>query len=118
MIDSTAPAESASTPVEDGALGVLLVEDTDAHATLIELAVEEPGQAGAFRLERVGRLAAALDRLDAAGVDVILLDLMLPDSDGLDTFAAVKDRAPDLPIVVMSALSDEALAIAAVREGA
>jgi DNA-binding NarL/FixJ family response regulator len=63
-------------------------------------------------------LEAALGRLEAGDVDIVLLDLMLPDSEGLDTFRTVRSRAPDLPIVVMSAMSDEAVAVAAVREGA
>jgi DNA-binding response OmpR family regulator len=111
-------AEPAAGQPEAEPLVVLLVEDTVEHATLYEAALDEPGQRGSFRIERADRLAAALERLDAGGIDVALLDLMLPDSDGLETFRALHGRAPEVPVVVVIALSDESLAIAAVREGA
>lgn len=118
MTETAEPRPRAAASTEGMPLVVLLVEDTDDHATLIEMALEEPGQRGSFRLERVDRLAEALERIEAGGLDVVLLDLMLPDSQGLATFTAVSSRAPELPVVLVSALSEEALAIAAVREGA
>src|SRR4051794_5469290 len=99
-------------------LMVLLVEDTPDHADLAELALDEPDPQGSFGVIRTSRLAEALPRLDGGGVDVVLLDLILPDSEGLATFNAVRDHAPSVPIVVMSALDDEELALEAVREGA
>lgn len=99
-------------------LVVLQVEDSDEHAELVALALEEPGERGWFRVERVKRLDAALSRLEAGGVDVVLLDLMLPDADGMIAFATIRGRAPDVPVVVLSAMADDETAMAAVREGA
>ena len=72
----------------------------------------------AFDLERVDRLDDALARLAHSGVDVVLLDLGLPDSQGLDTFVRARRGAPNEPIVVISGLDDEQLALEAVRSGA
>ena len=96
---------------------VLLVEDNPGDARLIlELLGEVQSQA--FDLERVGRLDHALSRLAQTGVDVVLLDLGLPDSQGLETFVRARRGAPDEPIVVISGLDDERLALEAVRSGA
>jgi signal transduction histidine kinase len=66
----------------------------------------------------VDRLAPGLARLAADGIDAVLLDLNLPDSQGLDTFRRTHTQAPAVPIVVLTGLHDEALAVKAVREGA
>jgi signal transduction histidine kinase len=59
-----------------------------------------------------------LNRLDQGGIDLVLLDLTLPDAGGIDTFLKVHAKAPDVPVVVMSGLADEELAVRAVGEGA
>jgi DNA-binding NtrC family response regulator len=59
-----------------------------------------------------------LECLAAGDIDIVLLDLSLPDSLGLDTFTRVYDKAPCLPIIVLTGLDDEELAAKAVREGA
>ncbi|HEV2749162.1 MAG TPA: response regulator [Gemmatimonadales bacterium] len=96
---------------------VLLVEDNPGDARLILELLGEV-QAQVFDLERVDRLEDALARLGRAGVDVVLLDLGLPDSQGLDTFVRARRGAPNEPIVVISGLDDERLALEAVRSGA
>jgi len=63
-------------------------------------------------------LAAGLDRLDDGDFDVVLLDLVLPDSQGLDTFRQAHAHAPLVPIIVLSGIDDESLAAQAVKEGA
>jgi len=99
------------------ALRVLLVEDNPGDARLIKEMLRE--FTGAFlHLDWVGSLSAGLECLSAGGIDVALLDLSLPDSQGLDTVARVQARAPHLPIIVMTGLDDEALAVRAVRGGA
>jgi DNA-binding response OmpR family regulator len=109
----------AGGPTTEAPLVVLHVEDTPSHADLVEIALREADRGrGAYRLLRATRLADALERLGAGDVDVVLLDLSLPDSQGLATYSAVHARAPDLPVVVASALDDEELALAAVRDGA
>jgi len=106
---------SATTAVRP--ITVLLVEDNPGDARLI-LELLEDVQAQAFDLERVGRLDHALSRLSRRGVDVVLLDLGLPDSQGLETFVRARRSAPEEPIVVISGLDDERLALEAVRSGA
>src|SRR5438132_7476209 len=96
---------------------VLLVEDNPGDARLILELLGEV-QAQAFDLERVDRLDDALARLAHSGVDVVLLDLGLPDSQGLDTFVRARRGAPNEPMVVVPGLDDEQLALEAVRSAA
>ena len=96
---------------------ILLVEDNPGDAYLLRamLAQADPAQ---FELTHVERLDEALERLDKAPFDLVLLDLTLPDSQGFETFAHMRARAPGVPIIVLSGLDDEALTVRAVREGA
>jgi signal transduction histidine kinase len=103
--------------MSERAVRVLLIEDSPGDARLIRESLAEAPSA-AFDLECVDRLETALGRLTAGGSDVVLLDLALPDSQGYGTFAAVRDRAPELPIIVLTGLGDEDLALRTVREGA
>jgi PAS domain S-box-containing protein len=72
----------------------------------------------AITLTHAPRLHQALDHLRAGGFKAVLLDLSLPDSEGLDTFTRARSGAPDAPIIVLTGLADEATAVTAVREGA
>jgi signal transduction histidine kinase len=96
---------------------VLIVEDNAGDARLIREHLAD-GLSLRFAVEWANRLSGGLQRLDEGGVDVVLLDLGLPDSQGLDTFAKLADRAPDVPVVVLTGLDDEALAVEALRKGA
>jgi two-component system, cell cycle sensor histidine kinase and response regulator CckA len=96
---------------------VLLVEDNPGDARLFQELVRDTG-AGHLRLEHVTRLSTALDRLSNAKFDVVLLDLSLPDEQGLRTLTRTHAHAPSVPIVVLTGLDDEALAVKAVRAGA
>lgn len=96
---------------------VLLVEDNPGDSRLI-FEMLRAVSTQAFDLEQVDRLEPALARLGQAGVDVVLLDLGLPDSSGLETFMRARGEAPGHPIVVISGLDDERLALEAVRSGA
>ena len=112
-----------ASPITLGTVRVLLVEDNAADVDLIQEALEDAALeqvdiSPVLRLEQVDRLAQALDRLQQDDVDVVLLDLSLPDSHGFDTFVRLVHAAPRTPIVVLSGLDDEAMAIRAVREGA
>jgi PAS domain S-box-containing protein len=100
-------------------LNILLVEDNPADARLFEMYfAERAGLVGEIQCAQT--LGAALEFLSSTRVpiDVVLLDLTLPDSESLDTLRAVRERFPALPIVVLSGLSDETIALKAVREGA
>jgi PAS domain S-box-containing protein len=98
-------------------LTVLIVEDNPAEGNLILEMLPETGPVR-FKVESVSRLSGALGRLEDSGIDVVLLDLGLPDSQGLDTVVAVRGAAPQVPIVVLTGCDDEATGQAAVREGA
>jgi diguanylate cyclase (GGDEF)-like protein/PAS domain S-box-containing protein len=73
---------------------------------------------GPFAIEWVARLSDALERLRAGGIDAILADLSLPDSQGIETFDQLFAVAPQTPIVTLSAVEDDALATEAVQRGA
>jgi diguanylate cyclase (GGDEF)-like protein len=96
---------------------VLVVEDSAFIAHFLEMTLEQSRQ-GPFHTEGAGSLAAGLTRLSRGGVDVVLLDLSLPDSEGLTSLRALSAVAPAVPIVVLTASNDETLAVQAVHEGA
>lgn len=96
---------------------VLLVEDNPADARLLREAVKEV-EGNQIHLTHVDNLGKALLRLDEDRFDVVMLDLSLPDAEGLDTLLTTHNRAPSVPIVVLTGLDDQELAIRAVREGA
>src|SRR5206468_278324 len=96
---------------------VLLVEDNPGDARLLVELVRDTN-AGLFKLEHVERLEAAIERLTSDKFDLVLLDLSLPDEQGLSTIFRAHACAPKVPIVVLTGLDDEALAIKAVRAGA
>jgi len=102
---------------EDSSLiRVLLIEDDPEDARLLrEMLAEAKGTH--FNVEWADRLQAGLEHLAEGGIDILLLDLSLPDSHGLDTVLTVNSRASGVPIVILTGLDDETLAIEAVREG-
>jgi PAS domain S-box-containing protein len=94
---------------------VLLVEDDPASARLIrELFRDLPGNP--FDVHHVDHLASALNH--AEGTDIVLLDLMLPDSAGLETVKKFVGAHPTLPVVVLTTLNDDQTGVAAVQAGA
>ena len=96
---------------------VLLVEDNPGDARIILEMLKEVGTSD-FQLQVVDRLEPALQRLGRAAVDVVLLDLGLPDSSGLETFRRAHEGAVEEPIIVISGYDDETTAVQAVRDGA
>ena len=96
---------------------ILLIEDNLASARLLQEFLTQ-AQSQEFTLVHVMRLGEALQELSQCNYDVILLDLTLPDSQGLSSLPPLIDRAPSTPIVVLTNTNDEELAIEAVRQGA
>lgn len=96
---------------------VLLVEDNLGDARLLYEGMEEalPGQ---FQMTHVRRLSETLEYLWEDTCNVVLLDLGLPDSHGLDTLVLVRAQTPDVPIVVLTGFQDEELGDQALKEGA
>jgi DNA-binding NtrC family response regulator len=103
--------------VESKKTNILYIEDNPDDVVILELLLAEKCRA-ACSLVHVDLLAAGLKRLEEGGVDIILLDLSLPDSHGFVTFLEVKKRAKDLPVIIMTGLDDEIMAMKAVQEGA
>jgi two-component system, cell cycle sensor histidine kinase and response regulator CckA len=96
---------------------VLLVEDNPGDARLLQEILADV-TAAQFELTLVTRLRQALQWLEANTCDIILLDLSLPDSHGLETIAKTCTQAPSIPIIVLTGLDDETIAISALQEGA
>ncbi|MBU2642250.1 MAG: EAL domain-containing protein [Gammaproteobacteria bacterium] len=103
--------------MKDSPTTVLLIEDDSADARLIQDALTGSGNS-LFHVEWVSRLADALERLGSERFEVVLLDLSLPDSQGLEAFDQVFQAAPDSLILVLSGLTDEETALQAMERGA
>ena len=98
-------------------ISVLLIEDNPIHARLLQGLLSD-AQDPAFAVETADHLAAGLARLGQGGIDAVLLDLVLPDSQEIATFERVKEVVPDTPLFVLTGLADEDLAEEAVAAGA
>ncbi len=96
---------------------LLLIEDNPGDARLVQEALSE-ARGVSFRVFSADRLTTGLQLLSEQTVDVLLLDLGLPDSQGLDTVITAHARFPDLPIVVFSGLDDETTALESLKCGA
>lgn len=96
---------------------ILLVEDSVTQARFIQQTLRNM-ETSAFEVVCAGDLATAIETLSRGNIDLILLDLVLPDSEGIETFTAVKVAQPGLPIIVLSGAGDEETSLRAVAEGA
>ncbi len=103
--------------MKETALQVLLVEDNAGDARLLRemFSTEKPSS---FELTHLLRMSEAMIHLAKGGVDVVLLDMGLPDAHGLDTVRQAHAVAPSVPLIVLTGLDDEALAGEAMKEGA
>jgi PAS domain S-box-containing protein len=99
------------------AVKILLVEDNSELSQLIAHMLRQ-GEARVFNFVCLARLDQGLERLQVRDIDAVILDLGLPDSDGLQTLRAIRNQSPELPIVVLTAVADEDTALQALREGA
>ena len=98
-------------------INILLIEDNPGDARLITEYLS-PAGAARFKVTVAGRLESGKSLLDAETFDVVLLDLNLPDSDGLDTFERLHAHAPSVPVIVLTGLDSDDIGIAALKEGA
>ena len=101
---------------EDVPVQILLVEDNPADARLFQELLADAETP--FSTEQVRTLAEALRRLERGGIDVMMSDLSLPDSQGIETFEKLHAAAPHVPLIVLSGMDDETLAVETVRRGA
>ena len=96
---------------------ILLIEDNPGDAYLIEDHLEEFANFS-YELKNVGTLNEALSILKEQPFDVILSDLSLPDSDGVNTFFRIHNENPLIPIIILSGSNDEEIGAYAVEKGA
>ncbi|HEY2596790.1 MAG TPA: HAMP domain-containing sensor histidine kinase [Chloroflexota bacterium] len=109
-------AEQSATPPP---IRTLLIEDNPGDARLIrEMLRDAGGAANSIVVSVADRLSDGLQHLHEQGADLVLLDLSLPDSTGLATFDTLHAAAPTTPVVVLSGLADESVAVNAVHHGA
>ncbi|MEI8123199.1 MAG: ATP-binding protein, partial [bacterium] len=96
---------------------ILMVEDDDVEAMLLQKMLSR-SVPGALQIRRTDRLSAALQELEREDIDLILMDLGLPDSQGIDTFIRMRAEADGTPIIILSGLDNEDLATQTVQLGA
>ncbi len=98
----------------ESAENLLLIDDSPSDAALVRRYLAE----SPFQVTVADGLSVGLQQLEQGGVDAVLLDLCLPDSDGIDTIVQVRKSAAHIPIVVLTGMENEELAVRAVQEGA
>ena len=97
---------------------VLLIEDNEDDVLLIKEQLAASHE-GSVELEHANRLATGLERLARGGIEVVLTDLHLPDSQALDTFDQVYAKANGIPVIVVTGTYQEgAIALEAIKRGA
>jgi PAS domain S-box-containing protein len=117
QINSLSSAGKELMEIIDQEIKILLIEDNPGDARLIQEHLRSTGTA-IFQMEHVQSLREGLNSIAEKSFDVLLLDLGLPDSQGLETFFKVQTQEPKIPILLMTGLDDEDLALDAVRNGA
>ncbi len=98
-------------------ISVLLIEDNPDDVVLIEISLSLAMKVS-YEVKQADRLSKGLEFLRNGGVDVVLLDLGLPDGQGISTFEKAHAQAPDVPLIVLTGHDDDDLAIEAVQKGA
>ena len=96
---------------------ILLVEDNPGDSLIIREMLKETVYTQ-FKLIHSPKLEDGLKNLEENKFDVVILDLNLPDSEGLETFLQILGKHPELPIIILTGLSDEETGIDAVKQGA
>ena len=97
---------------------ILLVEDSPIAARLISLLLKEGMPEGEYQLFQNSNLTDAIRTTAEKDIHLVLLDLGLPESQGLDTFKTFFTQFPYIPVIVLTGNEDKSLALKAVREGA
>jgi CheY-like chemotaxis protein len=96
--------------MDGGPIKILLVEDDPEDIRLFKEALLD-GDSAQYELTEASRLAEALAHLSENNIDLVLLDLSLPDEQGLDTLLSVRNHEFDIPIIVFTGMNDEDLSI-------
>ena len=93
---------------------LLVVEDRDSLRRMLEHALAGEG----YGVETAADVGAARERIAAAGLELVLTDLKLPDGSGLEVVRACRDADPPVPVVVMTAFGSVSTAVEAMKAGA
>ncbi|WP_243374694.1 response regulator [Geotalea sp. SG265] len=101
--------------MKDKAIRILLIEDSSGDALLLTEMLAE--FAGRYDVTRASRLSAAFELMEGEGFDLVMMDLNLPDSSGIQSLSLVREKLP-LPVIVLTGLFDSELAARAIAEGA
>ncbi len=101
-------------PADSQRLKILVIEDNPADVRLLQKMLAD----WPFDIDSAGRLSAGIEKIEHVKVDLILLDLSLPDSQGIETFYQIHCHAPQIPVIVLTGLEDEAVGSEAVQVGA
>ncbi|MBU4199408.1 MAG: response regulator [Verrucomicrobia bacterium] len=96
---------------------ILLIEDNPGDSRLIQEILHEENT-GHWLLITADQLSHGLDKLATDNIDVVLLDLALPDSTGMDTLSRVQRQARQVAVIVLTGLNDNAMAIQSIHQGA
>jgi PAS domain S-box-containing protein len=110
-------SESLSQKLPFELIRVLLIEDNPGYSEVIQIMLEKVTDTR-FEVVCAKRLSEGLQVLSDEHIDVVLLDLKLPDSQGIDTFEKVHAHAPDIPIIMLTVTDNDALALEAIHKGA
>jgi two-component system cell cycle response regulator len=113
----TEPARRPGRNTTDPGLRILIMSDSDSNALFLSHMAQISGSSG-IHIETNNRLASGAKRVHEAGIDLVLLDLDLADSSGLESFSRLSTLVPRTPIVVVAKMGEEALAQEAVKCGA
>ena len=108
---------SASVKAPKESYKILLVEDNPGYANILQKRLSRPTNP-TFHTKHAGDLQTAIEKLAKFEPHVILLDLSLPDSQGLETFTKIHSQASEVPVVILTSMDDERLALEALRMGA
>src|SRR4051812_38254410 len=97
---------------------ILLIEDNADDICLLQDMLLKQTTENSVTLDRADRLSVGRTMLVHGETDVVLVDLSLPDSQGLDALEHIQTQAPDLPVIVLTDLDDDVTAMQALRKGA
>ncbi len=99
-------------------INILLIDDDRADRRLVKLALQEPWQSVNYSLITAQNLAEGFEKLNCNDFDLVLLDLGLPDSCGIETLNKFLRAFPDIPVMVLTGLAIEEIGIEAIKAGA
>jgi signal transduction histidine kinase len=99
-------------------LALLLLEDNEADACFVMELLHKADDQQFWQITRAQRLSTALELLSQAQFEAVLLDLSLPDSQGLDTLIRVREAAPNSPIIVLTGIDDRQISLQVLGHGA